>query len=1627
MKKAARSFLVLCLCASLSFAQQNNISPRVLPRLTLPPVSAPKASIIKPAVPGKIPQLALPLPAIQPGIPTLPSPGQDSSRTTPDSPGQSLESAQAAAAEKFDGAAQEFQELTQHERWDIEEIEEKLGPRVAEEKAPALHRTLLRHFERLSSAQQRLYPSGAAPINRIFIIDTPEVNAFVKPWKPEDLTRRSNLVFVTTGLLKKISDDGAAMSVVLTRLAGVLSHELAHPLDNADSRGLGENYFSGQAREIRADTDGMAIAREAGYPVESVHTGLKKIFEDSPKPSRALYSAINTHPHDELRLAAQRMLLTLDRRAKGEAKPKYPGPNDARFLQDLSTIDAAREKWKFKKPASFDEAVDRYLAIPASKAAFRYKWIEENRLLLFIDDHLSRRGEQASPHEISRLIEVMEASLAPYRTPMDESAMRKEFTSETASLEFLKYPPHEVWMTKIPAYRSKPYVAWVRSRYSGKEAWKDRMGLLSGHIGITRNLLKVCPPQVIFSELREALAKRLLDLDWSNQGRDDYETLLYRQPLETRVRMAELMVNTVLPKISEAQRLQFVISELHPELSSHLFPQTTENNIPLPGVLDHRMELMGDPRKKDLQEIYRRLMAGIWKNRGYFGMLDLAIKRNNTDWEAIFSVLGIDRQAGYSQLRHAVKRFSQTPAYAELLGVIRRQNSSHHWSIDYYNPKRSPVPWMDDTLTPYLAGKFIKIDDKEQEIAGRFAKTTLLQRPAQFSRFYREGLKRKLLGADTLSREDFLVKQKETVQEILDFWSSPVPLFDMNARLIADSGMNPEKKKALLRSLLLTKHPPAKGDSFFEDFWLYRNYKGDGGMEKAVVETLIKTQTVSDTLDLFEAVLESGRHGAPAERILLSTFFQAVSRFKEPLLEDLRAHFNRAEGEKAKFGVLRRVARSLLYPGPGKWGRDPTSANTRALRELKAETIHLAQTLSLDVDKTRDLFEALSETGPTRATDDFFLRGLAARYERLTPITQEELRSILEKNKILSSKLQLELAKKLLAPEIAALESSSVSESNLRALVAKLNKFVPAASIKKDDYLEEIAWRLQVEGALLGSLIEDQKSYNWRRGNPLMVNLGSAAMAKIASLPVSQRILFIEYLLEPEKRPFPVSLLTDLERSIYDEFMALNERERPRDAAKLAKEGALKLQLDIEQGLMDATPLERIPLFELLLAAGQYPLLKEPGFIDDLSRRYLGYAEQSREEKLLKAYLKIIPEHERSVSLAYLLSQIGEDKSSVKNLFQVFQTVGVKFGQLSSIWKIFGEAISRETASLKDRAEPMTKAEVLEELHRSLSREEFSKIKRLKRVIGSASLKTVVLAEFEGNKEAVIMVQRRFAQPQIDSNLRLAQDFINEIKRENLLPKEAGLFDSLLETVRSQLAAETKMSLEARHLREAKSLYTPLDQNGWTFKVPGLIAEFQERDNVLVLEKADGVRFDQLPPKQKVTAGEAILRSSLRLLFQDGWFDADRHVGNQLIDSHKKIISPIDFGQAMSFSKKPFWRSDDRLELARFLRALADSDQKGLSRAGMALGKGGAAPDALAPLLDKALAEKDLAARVISVVNAFAEAGVPIDGRFSFGALKGLMTLYGEEYVSPEKFKEILKEEIRSLMIRKTIPLLLGR
>ena len=57
-----------------------------------------------------------------------------------------------------------------------------------------------------------------------------------------------------------------------------------------------------------------------------------------------------------------------------------------------------------------------------------------------------------------------------------------------------------------------------------------------------------------------------------------------------------------------------------------------------------------------------------------------------------------------------------------------------------------------------------------------------------------------------------------------------------------------------------------------------------------------------------------------------------------------------------------------------------------------------------------------------------------------------------------------------------------------------------------------------------------------------------------------------------------------------------------------------------------------------------------------------------------------------------------------------------------------------------------------------------------------------------------------------------------------------------------------------------------------------------------------------------------------------------------------------------------------------------------------------------------------MADRLIGLVTAFADQGLGLDGEFTFGAFKGLMTLFGEGYVPEEGFRQLLGREIASLL-----------
>lgn len=1519
----------------------------------------------------------------------------------------------------------------------LDKVAQDLGPVIAPEQAPGLHAALGALFGRLSAAQQKLFPADAVSINRVHVVDTPLLNAFVYPLKTPGVRRSSNMVFVTTGLLKKMLGEGpAGLSAGLVRVAGVLAHELAHPLDNVDAEGVLANHgreAGSQAREVRADSEGAMIAKEAGYPVESVYESLRLLFADEAGGGLA-DSLASTHPQNDLRLAMQRMLLTLDRYEKGTRAPSYPEAAQPAILPELAALEQGAASGRFSAPRDLAEALRRLKALSELQDRDAYKQLEFNRLVLSVDALLARKGE-LDDEDFRLFTEYNRALAKPGPELLDREGMNRAFTAQSRSEEFRSYPPHEAFMKKIPAYNSPRYLDWARANFFTKS---DGYGTVQRSV---RALARILPSEPLFSVFGDRIAAGLpVEMLSHPNSRYIYEQSVAKGlSAESQVRLAVLFHEKVLPRLSEEERLAFFLASSSDHYS-YVFPQTrddTEKGYSL-GLLRQRALLMGDPRLKPLQEQYRAALRSIWDRRGYYGTLDLIVSFNKTDWDTVFSALDIDPQAGRAQLRQAVKQFSTTPAFAALAKTAWESNFDAFRLLKLGRPmgKLGGNDWLDGTMGTHLAGDFnaaLRADPALGRLARQlFAGAYYQARPEAFLRAYRRGLAAALAKAGGgLDRAGLEAVHRDLLERLAGGSQLSARLAAAQAEALDRSPVPAADKKALLQAVFLDGANEAQqvhGLTFARPAsWL------TSGDESAstVMGALLKNGLAPDTLGLFAQLLAREDFREFAKKEGFSGYAAAVSAFKAPLLGDLDRELSGAADDAGKAQALQRFLETVVDPADGDYATAGL-VNTPELREMKSRAAALASGLDVPFTTRLALFRRLTGSGATPATDAFFVQRLEPDFDAAAAAAAGlPLPAILESGRIAGSNLQLALTRGLLEPEIERLAAAPPDPEALNRLVETINAYVRQGSLQKDDYLESLAWRLGLSGRELGAFIEDEKSYNWRKADPLLLRFGSALSAEISKLSPQSRTDFIAFLIQPEGRELPSAILKELQRHAYLAALAADaaqEYHAPRDKLKKdADRAAYLMKLEIESALIDASPFERIPLFELLLSAGPQALRNAADFPDDVTRPFLRYEAGSTEKKMLDAYLAVAPAHERTVSLAYLLSQAGRDKSSVKNIFEVFQTVGVKFGQLSSTWKLFGEEVARETASLKNDARPMTRAEILEAMQRTLTPEELSRVKTVKKVIGSASLKTVALVELQDGREAVMLLRRPHAAEQIETNLRLGQAFLRELDRRGL-SRASAMLDAVLDAVRSQLAEELKFTREAEQLRAARRRFAGLNASmgarlgGWRFEVPGLVEGFQVRDSLLFLEKAEGTTYDKLSPEDRAAAGPLIAESALSLLFREGWFDADRHTGNQLIDARRKIIYPFDFGQATDFSRGAFWRGDDRYELAQFLRAFDAGDAQALLRHGRAMSApaGQEVDAALRADVVRILAGEDsMPDRLIALVSAFAARGPRLDGRFTFGAFKGLMTLYSEGYVGDAGFRALLSREIASLLRRK--------
>ncbi|MGZ3746313.1 MAG: AarF/UbiB family protein, partial [Pseudobdellovibrionaceae bacterium] len=792
-----------------------------------------------------------------------------------------------------------------------------------------------------------------------------------------------------------------------------------------------------------------------------------------------------------------------------------------------------------------------------------------------------------------------------------------------------------------------------------------------------------------------------------------------------------------------------------------------------------------------------------------------------------------------------------------------------------------------------------------------------------------------------------------------------------------------------------------------------------------------------------------------------TVFFRALDTSENSLQADLklRSLSNFDELQKIISLMKPRESRKSIYEKSLKYADSTEVAalsnsqaaqiNSARIQRLKKTILEKASQLHLTLEQKFQIFLDLTESGPTRDTDQFFAS--LVDLTKLDPQMKSQVLGYLEEGRFNSDKIKLDLAKVFIGDRVHRLQTevidkgSKVDRYTINKLIKDLNRYTPNGSLAKDNFLESIAWSLRLRGSELDGFIEDQKSQNWRKANPMLIRVGSMLATQLSSMSFEGRLKFIEYLLDPVKNETTLftDIFEDLKKMTYNDLLkeAVSEGnkilspQKQNELKERADRYAEILKLKAEEAIRDSSPTERIPLFEVVLTAGKEAPIKKSDWPQNIARRYLGYEPGSVEEALLTSFLEILPQHEPAVALAYMLSLSKDESSgSIAQLFEVFGTVGIKFGQLVSIWELFGKKIAKDTAHLKNNAKALTRYDVIN-IADSRHHEIKEIIEEFEKVLGSASIKTTVRVRFKDGSKGVLALQGKNVQEIVSMNVQLGKRFLERLKQKEVI-KNSKFMMNLVEAMEEQIGAELDMKGEALKTKQAGQILEELnkelkaDLKGWTIRAPQVLKDKPLTNQLAFYELAGSVSYDQLSPELKAQVGPMIAKANLKSLFKYGWFDPDRHTGNFLIEEKSKTIFFLDFGQFQDFSKSanPF-KVDPRLVMGKFIQSLSALDSASVIHYASLMARPGDTSVVDKVQMRKSLdaifaeaktqAKPDIKDLMVRAINEIAESGLKFDTRYIFGGLKGLIVLYGENYVSTKDFEGLLRNELQSLFAKK--------
>ncbi len=271
-----------------------------------------------------------------------------------------------------------------------------------------------------------------------------------------------------------------------------------------------------------------------------------------------------------------------------------------------------------------------------------------------------------------------------------------------------------------------------------------------------------------------------------------------------------------------------------------------------------------------------------------------------------------------------------------------------------------------------------------------------------------------------------------------------------------------------------------------------------------------------------------------------------------------------------------------------------------------------------------------------------------------------------------------------------------------------------------------------------------------------------------------------------------------------------------------------------------------------------------------------------------------------------LLGVFGEKKynqncDEEERLCRSMESMGITFIKLGQFLAtrpdIIGEKLSNQLQTLQDKVPPFPKDIALNEIKKGVGEDNFNDFINISEPIAAASIAQVHKAQIKHEdilKEVAIKVLRpsikKVFNEEIEALMLLAYIIETLVKKTKRLKLVEVVF--LLKEI-------TNHEMDLRFEAAAANEFYENTSNDAGFKIPKTYWKLTS-DNVLTLDWVEGISIREVDRIKSLgvnlkTLARDIIQHFLRHAVRDGYFHADMHQGNLLVDNSGQLIF-IDFG-----------------------------------------------------------------------------------------------------------------------------------